>query len=308
MKLKSQPRPRRRPSGTVRSTRSSTGIRGAARSRGRGARRPGVPLRQRIGPRLPSFRRLLAGLGAAAAVAGLVALLGGPWLRVTEVTWAGEQFTARRDLQRVLERQRGTSVLAVDTRSLRERLERLPAVAEATVTASLPGRVEVTIVEREAAFVWQTSSARLLGATDGTLFAALPPDPTLDAGLAALPLISDTRTTSRLMRAGDRIPDAVLSTALRLADLDPAALGSTAVRLSIRIDDEFGFGLTASEPGWEMALGVYGMDPNETAAEAAARLERQVTAVRTLFASRPEAEIRWVDARNPGKVYFRAKG
>ena len=42
-------------------------------------------------------RRLLAGLGAAAAAAGLVALVSGPWLRVTDVTWAGEQFTAQRD-------------------------------------------------------------------------------------------------------------------------------------------------------------------------------------------------------------------
>jgi hypothetical protein len=76
----------------------------------------------------------------------------------------------------------------------------------------------------------------------------------------------------------------------------------------VRLDDEFGFGLVAAEPGWEMALGVYGMDPNETASDATARLDRQVTAVRTLFATRSEIEIGWVDARNPGKVYFRDKG
>ena len=76
----------------------------------------------------------------------------------------------------------------------------------------------------------------------------------------------------------------------------------------MRLDDEFGFGLVSSEPAWEMALGVYGTDPAETSADAAARLERQITAVRTLFATRTEAEIGWVDARNPGKVYFRAKG
>ena len=257
---------------------------------------------------MPSIRRLLAGLGAAAAAAGLVALVGGPWLRVTDVTWAGEQFTAQRDLERVLERQRGTSLLAVDTRALRERLERLPAVAEATVTASLPGHLQVSIVEREAAFVWETSSAQLLGAADGTLFAALAPDATLDADAAALPRVSDERAMARLMRAGDRIPEALLRTALRLASLDPAALGSNAERLGVRIDDEFGLGLVAADPGWEMAFGVYGTDPNETARDAAARLERQVTAVRTLFASRAEAEIGWVDARNPGKVYFRAKG
>ena len=76
----------------------------------------------------------------------------------------------------------------------------------------------------------------------------------------------------------------------------------------MRLDDEFGFGLVSSDPAWEMALGVYGTDPAETPADAAARLERQITAVRTLFATRTETEIGWVDARNPGKVYFRAKG
>ncbi len=148
MKLKRQPRPpqRRAP----RKARGARAARSGATPRGRQARRPGIPLRRRIGRRLPSIRRLLAGLGAAAAAAALVALVSGPWLRVTDVTWAGEQFTTQRDLERVLEQQRGTSLLAVDTRSLRERLEQLPAVAEATVTASLPGRLQVTIVEREA--------------------------------------------------------------------------------------------------------------------------------------------------------------
>lgn len=306
MKLRRQPRPQ--PRRVPRATRGARSGRTGATPRGRQARRPGVPLRRRIGGRLPSIRRLLAGLGAAAAAASLVALLAGPWLRVTDVTWAGEQFTTQRDLERVLDRQRGTSLLAVDTRSLRERLERLPAVAQATVSASLPGRLEVTIVEREATFVWETSSARLLGSADGSLFAAIARDATLDADLAALPRVADQRAMARLMTAGDAIPEALLRTALRLASLDPATLGSRAEQLSVRLDDEFGFGLVAVDPGWEMAFGVYGMDPNETAGEAAARLERQVTAVRTLFATRIETEIGWVDARNPGKVYFRAKG
>ena len=300
MKLKSQHRPQpRRP---ARTARGAAPARNGAKPRGRQARRPRISLRQRIGGRLPSIRRVLAGLGAVAAAVGLVALLSGPWLRVSEVTWAGEQFTAGRDLERLLDRERGTSVLAVDTRSLRERLERLPAVAQATVTASLPGRVDVTLVEREVAFVWETSSARLLGANDGILFAALAADAVLEPEMAGLPRIADERAASRLMTAGDRIPEAILRTALRLASLDPAALGSDADLLNVQLDDEFGFGLVASEPGWEIAFGVYGTDPNETAADATARLERQVTAVRTLFATRAEAEIGWVDARNPGKV------
>ncbi len=306
MKLKPQPRREaRRPSKPVR---GATRSRGATRVRGRQARRPGVPLRQRIGSRMPSIRRLLAGMGAIAVAAGLIALLNGPWLRVTEVAWAGEQFTSERDLGRLLGDQEGRSVLAIDTRSLTERLERLPAVADATVTTSLPGRVEVTLVERQAAFVWQTSSARLLGDAGGAIFAALTLAGEMPAAQASLPLIIDGRQAARLMTAGDTIPSGLLATAMRLASLDPAALGSSATSLGIRIDDEFGFRLVAGDPGWELALGVYGLDPDETDAEAAARLDRQVTAVRTLFASRPEAEIGWVDARNPGKVYFRAKG
>ncbi|MGQ0607998.1 MAG: cell division protein FtsQ/DivIB [Chloroflexota bacterium] len=251
---------------------------------------------------------MIAALGAAAATAGLVALLSGPWLRVTDVTWAGGQFTAERDLQQLLDPQRGTSVLAVDTRALSERLERLPAVATAAVSARLPGHVDVAIVEHEAAFVWETSTARLLGAADGILFAALSPETAPDAQLAPLPHVTDERAMSRLMTAGDRIPDTLLRTAIRLASLDPATLGSSAEELSVRLDDEFGFALVSSDPSWELALGVYGMDPNQSASDAAVRLERQVTAVRTLFADRPETEIGWVDARNPGKVYFRAKG
>jgi hypothetical protein len=254
------------------------------------------------------MRRVLAGVGAVAVAAGLVALLSGPWLRVTDVSWSGETFTAPRDLERVIGGRQGANLLALDTRALRDQLAALPAVAEATVNATLPGRLDVTIEEREVAFVWETSSARLLGAADGTVFAALRRDEALAPELATMPRVIDERTIARLITIGDRIPDDLLRTALQLAGLDPAALGSQATALGVRLDDEFGFRLVAADQGWELALGPSGIDPTESAADAAARLERQVTAVRTLFASRSEAEIGWVDARNPGKVYFRAKG
>ncbi|MGH2446477.1 MAG: cell division protein FtsQ/DivIB [Candidatus Limnocylindria bacterium] len=304
MKLKPQPRPTRR------ATRRSGPRAGrpSARSRGRGARRPGIPFRRRLAGRLPSLRRTLAALGAIAAGAGLVWLLDGPWLRVTEVAWTGDRYTAAQDLEHVLEPQRGGSVLAVDTRALTARIERMPAVASATVAARLPGRIEATIVEREAAFVWQTSSGRLIGSADGVIFAAMPGDEALPDALGSLPVVTDERAMARLLRPGDRISDIVLRTALRLADLDPAALGSAATQVGVRLDDEYGFGIVSSQPAWEIAFGVVGSDPRESAADAAAKIERQVAAVRTLFASQPESEVGWVDARNPGKVYFRDKG
>lgn len=296
MKLKPQPRPRRASRVTRR--------RPAARARGHGARRPGTPLRARFGRRLPSVRRVVAVLGAAAAVGALVAALNGPWLRVTDVAWAGGRHTAAADVEAVLAAQRGVSVLAVDSGEVRERLEAMPAVAEASVTVSLTGRVDAAIVEHEAAFVWETGSMRFLGAADGTLFAVL------GAGdeATALARVRDQRSIARLLAVGDRVPDGVMRTALALFEIDPAALGSRASDLTVSLDDEFGFRIASSEPAWEAALGVYGLDPDESTAQAAARLERQVTAVRTLFATEDESEVEWLDVRNPRKVYFRAKG
>jgi cell division septal protein FtsQ len=303
MKLKPQPRPARRPARPARGA-----ARRASGGRGKGARRPGVPLHRRIARRLPSLRRTVSALAAIAAAAALIALLNGPWLRVTEVSWAGEHYTRGDELERVLEPQRGASTLAVDTEALRARIERLPSVTGATVTASLVGRVEATIVEREPAFVWETSKARFLGAADGTIFAAVRLDDPLPAAASDLPRVTDQRFVARVVSIGDRVPEAILRTALELVEIDPVLFGSTATALSLRLDDEYGFRLASAEPGWEIAFGVYGLDPRETSAARLARLERQVTAVRTLFASRPEVEIGWVDVRNPGKVYFRAKG
>ena len=307
MKLKSTPRSTATSRRVPRTTRSGASRMGA-RPKGRQARKPGTSLRQRLSGRMPSIRRAIAALAAAAAVAGLVMLLNGPWLRVSDVTWAGARYTSDESLAEALEPQRGRSILAVDTRAVRERLERMPAVATARVVADLTGRVEATLEERTAAFVWQTSRARFLTAADGTVFAALSVDDPLPQDLASVPRIVDERFAARLVGVGDRIPAELLEPTAEILSVDPVALGSTTSAVSVRLDDEFGFRLVSADPAWEVALGVYGTNPRETAAEASARLERQVTAVRTLFASHPESGIGWVDVRNPGKVYFRAGG
>jgi cell division protein FtsQ len=305
MKLRPQPRPPK-----ARPVRAATRVRARATSRGTGrmARRPGIPFRRRVGARLPSFRRLIAAVGAVAGAAVLVALLSGPWLLVTDAAWAGERYTADDDLRDALETGVGASLLAVDTDAIREEIERLPAVASASVTAGIGGRLEATVVEREAAFGWLTDGWRFLGASDGTIFARVRGSAELDPELAGLPQILDQRSSAGLVSVGDVIPGPLLRTALRIAVLDPALLGSDEASLAVRLDDEFGFRLIATEQRWQVALGVYGIDPRETAAEADERLERQITAVRTLFAAHPEGEVGWVDVRNPGKVYFRAEG
>jgi hypothetical protein len=304
MKLKAQPPVSRR---AARSTRAKTS-RAGPRPKGRQATRPGVPLRHRLSGRLPSIRRILAGLAAVALGAGLVALLNGPWLTVRDVAWEGERWTDPQEIERVLDDARGMSALAVDTRDLSARIERLPSVAAATVSASLTGGVEAAIVEPEPSFVWVTTTRRFVGAADGTIFAAMRDDDPIPADLADVPAISDERFAARIITVGDVIGAETLDIAMRLTALDPAELGSEETAVQVRVDDDYGFRLVAPDAGWTVALGVYGLDPNEADADRTARLERQVTAVRTLFASHPETGIRWVDVRNPGKVYFRAKG
>ena len=305
MKLKAQPKvaPKRPSKLSRRSRRPAASV-----GRGRQARRPGAPMRRRFAGRLPSLRRVLAVLGALATLAVLVAFLNGPWLRVTAVAVAGEHYTDVDDLRDLLDEERGVSLLTLDTAALRERLEEIPSVARAVVAASLTGELKATVEEHPVAFVWETGTIRFLGAADGTIFAGEPRGNDPDPDLAALPIISDERIVARLVTIGDVIPEALLRTALEVGAIDPARLGSAATGLAVRLDDEYGFRIAAADPGWEVALGVFGLDPRETAAGADARLERQITAVRTLFASQPESGIGWVDVRNPGKVYFRAKG
>lgn len=304
MKLKPQPRPQRRGPRTTRSGAARMG----ARPRGRMARRPGVPLRQRFAGRLPSIRRLLAGTAALAAIAGLVALLNGPMLRVTHVAWAGAAYTEAETVTAVLAPAEGRSVLAVDTRALRDQLEALPSVADAEVTASLSGTVTAELVERSVAFIWEARGTKFLVADDGTVFAALGRGAPVPDALAGTPLVFDERRIGRSIRVGTAIAESLVAPTLDILAIDPAALGSSTGRVQVHLDDEFGFRLVSADPAWEVALGVYGTNPRETVADVAARLERQVTAVRTLFATRGEAGIGWVDVRNPGKVYFRAGG
>ena len=249
---------------------------------------------------------MAAGLLAIALAAGLVVILNGPWANVTELAWAGERLTPGTDLARLLEPMRGRNLLALDTGALARRVERLPAVERVAVSAQLPGRLALSVTEKAPTFIWQTRSLRLIGADDGTLIGALPLADPLPPDLRKLAFVDDHREAARLTGVGDVIPGPMLETARYLAGLDPALLGSKATRLSIRLDDEYGFIVVSPDPPWQAAFGFYGLEPRDQGQSLRDRITRQVAAVRTLFASEPETGVSWVDARNPGKVYFRA--
>lgn len=288
--------------------RPATALRARRRPGATQARRPGRPLRARLGGRLPSLARLVAALGVAGSVAALVALAGGSWLRIERIETGPTTFTSASRLADVLDPLRGRALLTLDRRAVEAQLTALPAVAEAHVEAYLPDRVAVTVTEETAALVWQTPAVQLVAAADGTVIGQVALGAALDATLAALPFVDDRRAASRDIVVGDRLPQHEVRTALRLAGIEPATLGSRAARLTVRVDGQYGFIVVAPEIGWSAAFGYYGMDPQEGDADVAARVQQQAASVRTLFASEPEATVAWVDARNPGRVYWRAKG
>jgi cell division septal protein FtsQ len=278
-------RPRRRSAGHVRRTRP--------------------PLRTRFGWLLPRVGRFFALLLLATLSAGLVVLANGPWLRVERVAWAGQHYTADHELQSALDRLRGQQLLTLDLSAVSAQLEKLPAVSEAHVEAFLPDQLRITLAEKRATFVWQTSAARMIGAADGTLIGQVALQAALPDDIAALPLVDDRRVAGGEIVVGDRIDPALLAVALRLAKLDPARLGSEATQLAVRLDDEHGFVLVAADPGWQAALGRYGVDLADDPSHPGDRIEAQLAAIRTLFSMRPEAGVSWLDVRNPGKVYWR---
>lgn len=282
---------------------STTALRARKASAGH-ARRTAPALRRRIAGGRLKRGRVLALLLFTTLMVGGVALVNGPWLRAQRVAYAGQRYTTAATLDGILAAFRGAPLLAIDSAAITERLRGLPAVAEVQVEAVLPDELRVTIAEKEPAFTWITSAVRLVGAADGTLIDQLALDAELPPELAALPVVDDQRRQSRDLIVGDVIPAVELRAALRLIRLDPALLGSTSTGLSLRIDTEHGFILVSAAPAWQAAFGLYGLDPTGGGAPSDARLDQQVAAIRTLFATRSETSVSWVDARNPGKVYW----
>jgi len=243
----------------------------------------------------------------AGLVTGLVVVINGPWLRVAKVSWVGQRYSASYVLDRFESRLRGTQLMTVDGDALAADLKAaLPSVAAVRVQAELPDRVRVTLVEQQAAFTWRTSAVQLICAKDGTVIGEVALRSALPDDLARLPNIDDRRVASRNIIVGDRIDTATMTTALRLAAVVPAALGSAAAGVAVRIDDAHGFLLVARGAPWQIAFGGYTLGRSGSPeASTTDEIEAQVAAVRTLFSLQPETAITWVDARNPGKVYWR---
>lgn len=287
----------------------SASRRGASRGRTERGIKPAkaVPTPRRHRRRIP-WTRITALATSIALVAILTSLVAGPWLEVRTVTYDGARWTSRADLDRVMGPVVGRSALVVDASSLALAISYLPAVQTAEVEVGAFGEVRVAVVEGGAVAIWRTNAAQLLLAEDGTVVGVQSLDAAPRGSLVGLPVIEDLRDTSHDLTVGDAIVPSELEAALALTALPASRLGSQTTLLSVALDPTYGFIIASPQAGWRAAFGFYGLDPTDTSETMAARIASQATAVRTLFASHPETGVAWVDARNPGRVYFRARG
>ena len=285
---------------------TTTRVKGRGRPT-RGAK-PAAPSQPRRRRRRINWTRITAAMLCAALVAVGVWLVGGPALRIRAVAYSGADWTERAALDAVTGPMMGDSALLVNAGLIATELGELPGVERATVDIGLFGQVRVALVEGDAVAVWRTGAAQLLVAEDGTVVGTQSRDATVPDAYAELPFVDDQREGSHDLWIGDQLPIDEVEAALALGDLSASRLGSASSILRISLDPTYGFILTSPQAGWQAAMGYYGSDPADTPATIRARLAEQASSIRTLFAQHPEAGVAWIDARNPGRVYFRARG
>ena len=106
--------------------------------------------------------------------------------RRIEVVGTGDALVVRRIEAMPLT---GCNIFHCDTAALAREVERLPAVASATVSPVYPDGLLVRVTPRQPALLWHTASAELVIASDGTLLGVTTDDPAY--AHLALPQVED---------------------------------------------------------------------------------------------------------------------
>ncbi|HVL53906.1 MAG TPA: FtsQ-type POTRA domain-containing protein [Vitreimonas sp.] len=191
-------------------------------------------------------------LASAAAIYGVSASSA---FAVAHVDLAGIRWSDEAEVRARLAAPAGANLFRVATEPLEARLRELPTVASASVTARLPGTLEVRVEERTPVLVWKVGERRYLVDGDGTLFAELPTRPGRDAD--TLPVVEDRRRVSARLGVGAALDPVDRDAATRLASLRAVDVGSAAAGLAIEVTDIHGFVVRARPSGWQAVFGFY---------------------------------------------------
>ena len=192
----------------------------------------------------------------AVALGGLYALTTLDTFQIRHTVVTGTGWTTEAEILDALAVPSGQNAFALSTGELSTRLARVAGLRTALVRVVLPDTLQVTVVEREPLLAWGVGSHRYLADAAGLLFAEVGADAD-PAAIAALPQVDDQRNADVAFTTGSLVDAVTLDAALRLGSLTPADLGSTASLLTIRLDDQDGFSITASPVGWTAVFGFY---------------------------------------------------
>jgi cell division protein FtsQ len=173
--------------------------------------RPAPTVHARVHPRVRARRATVARRArsrrfhwfiAASSVVGVLLLAVGviqsPLLDVDRITVVGAAHDPAADLARVSGIATGDAILRLDLDRAARRIERLPWIADARVTRTLPGTVQITVTERIAvASITRADATVALLDRTGFVIQDVPAAP------AELPTV---RTTSPVPPAGQPFP------------------------------------------------------------------------------------------------------
>lgn len=196
---------------------------GALRERIAGLTRRDEPPRPR--QQVPHRGLILAGGGVVLLAAVLVWLLAfSPVFGVRTVDVRGTHHLSAEQVRQAAAIRSGTPLLRLDSGAVQRRVEKLPAVAEASVQTSFPSTVVITVTERTpVGYVRAGSGYRLVDST-GYQYRTVAKKP---AHLPhfVVPSGTDSRTTGgAVARVADALPHAVLQRVASIQALDPHAI------------------------------------------------------------------------------------
>jgi hypothetical protein len=245
-------------------------IRPAARSTAQ-VRRRGTRVRRRSAGLSPI--RAAAALAMIMAGLAVYGLASSPVFGLERLVIHGVAITPEQTVRDAVGVRPGANLVSLDTAALETRLEAIPTIRRATVSAGLPGILSVTVEERRPILVWATPTHRFLIDIDGHAIAELgahDPVPQIDEAGRPLPVgsttghdlavIHDDRPAGGPAIVGDTVDALDLDIARRLGSLVPADVGSSAKVLVVHLDPERGFVVRPSGGGsaaWAAVFGFY---------------------------------------------------
>jgi cell division protein FtsQ len=96
-------------------------------------------------------------------------------LRIDQVAVSGQRLTSDTDIFDAIDMPSARSLLTFDSTGARERIERLPWIATASVNRVFPGTLDIRVTEREPAALWQRGGHEYLIDATGRVLSAVRP-------------------------------------------------------------------------------------------------------------------------------------